>query len=58
MAVGTALSGVLSTNYDPADASAERVYFLSVGLGVIAVAGVMTALLPWIGRRIGGGERR
>ena len=58
MAVGTALSGVLSTNYDPADASAERVYFLSVGIGVIAVAGVMAALLPWIRRRIDGGERR
>ena len=27
-------------------------------LGVIAVAGVMAALLPWIRRRIDGGERR
>ncbi|MFD5868759.1 peptide MFS transporter [Corynebacterium sp. NPDC060344] len=55
MAVGTALSGVLSTNYDPTDPGAERMYFLAVGLGVIAVAVLVAALLPWINRRMPGG---
>ncbi|QXA54019.1 oligopeptide:H+ symporter [Corynebacterium freneyi] len=38
MAIGTALAGVLSTGYDPANASAERTYFLTLGLSAIAVA--------------------
>ncbi len=52
MAVGTALAGVLSTNYDPADASAERAYFLVLGLSAIAVAAAVGALVPWINRRL------
>ncbi len=54
MAVGTALSGVLSTRYDPTDSGAERMYFLSVGIGVIAVAAVAATVLPWIRRLIAG----
>ena len=54
MAVGTALSGVLSTRYDPTDSDAERMYFLSVGIGVIAVAAVAATVLPWIRRLIAG----
>lgn len=52
MIVGTALSGVSSTRYEPTDSGAERMYFLFVGIGVIAVATVAATVLPWIRRLI------
>lgn len=57
MAVGTALAGTLSTYYDPTDATAERNYFLAVGLGVMAVAGLMALFLPRINRLVREGEK-
>lgn len=56
MAVGTALAGTLSTYYDPTDATAERNYFLAVGLGVMALAGLMALFLPRINRLVRAGE--
>lgn len=52
MAVGTALAGVLSTNYDPTSAPAERTYFLTLGLSAIVIAAAVGALVPWINQRM------
>lgn len=52
MAVGTALAGVLSRNYDPADAAGERSYFLALGVAAIAVAACVAALTRRINRVI------
>lgn len=52
MAVGTALAGVMSTNYDPTSASSERSYFLALGLSAIVIAAAVGALVPWINRRM------
>src|SRR5699024_8250384 len=41
VSIGSAVSGVLAAFYDPADASAERAYFLVLGVASIAVAVVM-----------------
>ena len=50
MAIGTALAGVLSTGYDPANASAERTYFLTLGLSAIAVAVVAAIAAALVAR--------
>ena len=47
-------AGVLAAFYDPADASAERAYFLVLGVASIAVAVVMALLAPWIRKRMVG----
>lgn len=52
MAVGTALAGVMSTNYDPTSASSERSYFLALGLSAIVIAAAVGALVPWTNRRM------
>ena len=54
VSIGSALSGVLAAFYDPADASAERAYFLVLGVASIAVAVVMALLAPWIRKRMVG----
>src|SRR5699024_4329984 len=54
VSIGSALSGVLAAFYDPADASAERAYFLVLGVASIAVAVVMALLAPWIRKRLVG----
>ena len=48
VSIGSALSGVLARYYDPADADAERAYFLILGVASIGVAAVVAALTPWI----------
>lgn len=54
VSIGSALSGVLAGYYDPSDPSAERSYFLVLGVGSIVVAAAVAALSPWIRRRMRG----
>ncbi|MEJ6019791.1 peptide MFS transporter [Corynebacterium sp. H113] len=50
MSVGTAFAGMMSTSYDPNNHSAELSYFLTIGIGAIALAGLTAVFLPWIKR--------
>lgn len=54
VSIGSALSGVLAGYYDPSDASAERTYFLVLGLASIFVAAVIAGLSPWIKKKMVG----
>jgi len=54
VSIGSALSGVLASYYDPSDAGAERTYFLVLGIASIAVAVVIALLSPWIRKNMVG----
>ena len=54
VSIGSALSGVLAGYYDPTDASAERSYFLFLGIASIIVAIVIALLSPWIKKNMMG----
>ncbi|MDO5028988.1 MAG: oligopeptide:H+ symporter [Corynebacterium sp.] len=52
MAIGTALAGVMSTSYDPTNASSEQSYFLTVGGLALGLSLVAALFLPWINRKV------
>ena len=48
VSMGTALSGVLGSLYNPDDASAERTFFLTLSAVTIALGVVLIAIRRWV----------
>lgn len=51
VAMGTALSGSLAGYYNPEDASAERSFFITLGVAAIVLGVIMLAMKSWVLRR-------
>ena len=48
VAMGTALAGSLASFYNPEDAAAENTFFISLGVGSIALGIVLLVLSRWV----------
>ena len=53
VSMGTALSGVLGSLYNPDDASAERTFFLSLSAATIALGVLLIAIRRWVLQKFG-----
>lgn len=51
--MGTALSGVLGSLYNPDDAAAERSFFLTLSTITIALGAFLIAIRRWVVRKFG-----
>lgn len=51
VAMGTSLAGTLAGFYNPEDASAERAFFIVLGVASVALGMVLLALRGWVLRR-------
>ena len=53
VSMGTALSGVLGSLYNPNDAAAERTFFLTLSAATIVLGLVLIAISRWVVRKFG-----
>ena len=53
VSMGTALSGVLGSLYNPNDATAERTFFLTLSAATIVLGLVLIAIRRWVVRKFG-----
>ena len=53
LSMGTALSGVLGSLYNPDDAAAERTFFLTLSAVTIVLGLVLIAISRWVVRKFG-----
>ena len=53
ISMGTALSGVLGSLYDPNDATAERAFFLTLSAITIVLGAVLMGISRWVVRKFG-----
>lgn len=53
VSMGTALSGVLGSLYNPDDAAAERTFFLTLSAITIALGVFLIAIRRWVVRKFG-----
>ena len=51
VSMGTALSGVLGSLYNPNDATAERAFFLTLSAATIVLGLVLIAIRRWVVRK-------